>query len=64
MQSELDLRGVSLEELNALMAEQGIDITDLQLLFPFELGQLQLAIEQLQYSKELNADLSSDTFGM
>jgi len=56
LQSELDNRGVSYEELETLLAERGIDINDLQSLSPSELGELQRAIEQIEYSKELNGE--------
>ena len=70
LQSELESRGVSYEELEALLAERGIDINDLQNLSPSELGELQRAIEQIEYSQELNGDLfinsldSLDTLGI
>ena len=70
LQSELENRGVSYEELETLLAERGIDINDLQSLSPSELGELQRAIEQIEYSKELNGDIpfisldSIDTIGL
>ncbi len=70
LQSELDNRGVSYEELEALLAERGIDINDLQSLTPSQLGELQRAIEQIEYSNELNGDIlinsldSIDTIGI
>lgn len=56
LQSELDKRGVSYEELEAILAERGVDINDLQSLSPSELGELQRAIEQIEYSQELNGE--------
>jgi protein involved in polysaccharide export with SLBB domain len=61
LQAELDSRGVSYEELATLLAERGIDISDLQTLSPSQLGELQRAIEQIEYSKELNGTFFIDS---